>query len=354
MQTGTCSHLEMCPVDCELRDWTGWTYEKKYCSVETCPVDCEWNIEADYGGTLCTGESKASRGCFLKPCPIHCQWTDWSTWTDCSSSCGTGQQSRSRSIAVQPQFEGNVCEGFAADTRSCDDLPPCPIDCEWDEWADWGACSNSCGTGVSRRTRERKKYEKDGGHICWGTEDDEQVCTLNPCPVDCTMGAAQWIASGFPGANGLRAPAVVEVAPGPKDRNISEAAASAPMTAVGSLAKLGGIKSSTVKVDLTIPQAILLSMWRRRATGNVNVAYLIEVLESSEDAESIAQKISKQDIDTVTAEVRSQLELNGLNFTVRATSLSVTILWPPELQLCHGSNGGATRVYQHRVRVIHS
>jgi hypothetical protein len=30
------------------------------------------------------------------------------------------------------------------------------------------------------------------------------------------------------------------------------------------------------QVDLTIPQAILLSMWRRRAAGNVNVAYLIE------------------------------------------------------------------------------
>ena len=33
------------------------------------------------------------------------------------------------------------------------------------------------------------------------------------------------------------------------------------------------------QVDLTIPQAILLSMWRRRAAGNVNVAYLIEALE---------------------------------------------------------------------------
>ena len=30
----------------------------------------------------------------------------------------------------------------------------------WQEWADWGVCSASCGTGVSRRTRERKKYEK--------------------------------------------------------------------------------------------------------------------------------------------------------------------------------------------------
>lgn len=102
--------------------------------------------------------------------------------------------------------------------------------------------------------------------------------------------------------------------------------------AVSNLAKVSGITSSNVKVDLTIPQAILLSMWRRRAAGNVNVAYLIEVLESSESAESIAQKISKQDIDTVTGEVRLQLDAVGLNFTVRATSLSVTILPVNDLQ----------------------
>ena len=56
------------------------------------------------------GMPHAVSGCFLKPCPINCQWTDWSAWTDCSSSCGTGQQSRSRSVAVQPQFEGTLCE----------------------------------------------------------------------------------------------------------------------------------------------------------------------------------------------------------------------------------------------------
>ena len=30
------------------------------------------------------------------------------------------------------------------------------------------------------------------------------------------------------------------------------------------------------QVDITILQAILLALWRRRASGNVNVAYLIE------------------------------------------------------------------------------
>lgn len=186
-------NLKFCPIHCTWADWNDWADCSNSCGNGTSSRERHITLEADYGGSQCIGDSKASRGCFLKPCPVNCQWTEGTTWTDCSSSCGTGQQSRSRSIAVQPQFEGTVCEGFAADTKSCPDLPPCPIDCEWDEWAEWGACSATCGTGVSRRTRERKKYEKDGGHICWGTEDDEQVCTLNPCPVDCTMGDwTQW------------------------------------------------------------------------------------------------------------------------------------------------------------------
>ncbi|CAJ1341966.1 unnamed protein product [Effrenium voratum] len=99
-----------------------------------------------------------------------------------------GQQARTRAIAVQPQYQGDVCQGFASDTRSCENLPVCPTDCEWDVWTDWESCSATCGSGVSRRTRQRKKYEKDGGHVCWGTEDDEQVCTREACPVDCVMG----------------------------------------------------------------------------------------------------------------------------------------------------------------------
>lgn len=94
---------------------------------------------------------------------------------------------------MQPQNEGLLCEGFASDSKSCENLPPCPTDCEWDDWAEWEKCSTSCGNGVSRRTRERKKYEKDGGHVCYGTEDEEQVCTSSPCPVDCVMGDwSQW------------------------------------------------------------------------------------------------------------------------------------------------------------------
>lgn len=186
-------NLRFCPLHCGLADWSDWGSCSTSCGDGQEARERSVAVEADYGGIPCTGPTSASRGCFRAHCPVHCQWTDWTDWGECTSSCGSGQQARTRAVAVQPAYEGDICEGFASDSRPCESLPVCPTDCEWDVWTDWEACSVTCGTGVSRRTRARKKYEKDGGHVCWGTEDDEQVCSLDACPVDCLLGDwSQW------------------------------------------------------------------------------------------------------------------------------------------------------------------
>eukprot|EP00441_Pelagodinium_beii_P048005 CAMPEP_0197624826 /NCGR_PEP_ID=MMETSP1338-20131121/4350_1 /TAXON_ID=43686 ORGANISM="Pelagodinium beii, Strain RCC1491" /NCGR_SAMPLE_ID=MMETSP1338 /ASSEMBLY_ACC=CAM_ASM_000754 /LENGTH=1716 /DNA_ID=CAMNT_0043195061 /DNA_START=154 /DNA_END=5304 /DNA_ORIENTATION=+ len=186
-------NLRFCPVHCQMGDWTEWSTCTATCSNGTQQRDRTVIVEADYGGLACSGNTKASRSCFQPDCPIHCEWKDWTEWTTCSTSCGTGQSTRNRIIGVEPQFGGEGCSGNAAETKSCSDLPVCPTDCEWDNWNEWLGCSATCGTGVSKRTRVRKKYEKDGGHVCWGTEDDEQACTLDPCPIDCVLGDwSQW------------------------------------------------------------------------------------------------------------------------------------------------------------------
>lgn len=95
------------------------------------------------------------------------------------------------------------------------------------------------------------------------------------------------------------------------------------------LANLAGAESEDVKVDVTIPQAMLLSQVQKRIKGNVNVAYMIEVYKqdmSKGNASQVASRISTSDINTVTSEIRRQVSSSGQNFALRAVSLSVTIL----------------------------
>jgi deleted-in-malignant-brain-tumors protein 1 len=54
-------------------------------------------------------------------------FSDWSVWTACSVTCGSGQQSRNRTCSnPEPQNGGNVCEGDFGETQPCssDSCPP--------------------------------------------------------------------------------------------------------------------------------------------------------------------------------------------------------------------------------------
>ena len=72
----------------------------------------------------------------------------WSSFGQCAKSCGSGERMRLRTCVGGSA--GQVgCEGKEEDFGACN-THPCP---EWTNWADWGACSVSCGTGQSKRTR---------------------------------------------------------------------------------------------------------------------------------------------------------------------------------------------------------
>ena len=45
---------------------------------------------------------------------------EWSGWTDCSLSCGSGEQSRSR-VCTGPFYGGQDCDGNFQENRTCND-----------------------------------------------------------------------------------------------------------------------------------------------------------------------------------------------------------------------------------------
>ena len=61
-------------------------------------------------------------------------------------------------VVSEPEYGGVACDHEQSNLLSCREceIKKCPIHAEWDEWTDWGACSEFCGHGEKKRTRERK------------------------------------------------------------------------------------------------------------------------------------------------------------------------------------------------------
>ena len=56
------------------------------------------------------------------------------------------------------------------------------VDCEWSVYGNWNECSKTCGSGTQIRTREIKTQEENGGKQCAGDKTELQLCNEFPCP----------------------------------------------------------------------------------------------------------------------------------------------------------------------------
>jgi hypothetical protein len=129
-------------------------------------------------GKPCEGEAEESAFCNAQPCAVPCLWSEWLGWSNCTKPCGGGLQVRARVKLQEARFGGPNCTGNASEQQSCnDDL--CPVDCKWEDWGAWGACSKSCGKGTKLRARAQKS-EEAGGKKCDGKGEETQQCS-NPC-----------------------------------------------------------------------------------------------------------------------------------------------------------------------------
>jgi len=51
---------------------------------------------------------------------VHGNWALWSSWGDCTVTCGAGQRRRFRTCTnPRPRFSGRECVGLAQDTQLC-------------------------------------------------------------------------------------------------------------------------------------------------------------------------------------------------------------------------------------------
>ncbi|TWW80372.1 Semaphorin-5B [Takifugu flavidus] len=125
------------------------------------------------GGRNCQGPTIE-----VSNCSRNGGWTPWSSWGQCSTTCGTGFELRQRSCNnPSPRHGGRVCVGPSREERFCNDGMACPQPIFWSPWASWTKCSSECGGGIHSRVRTC-----ENGNSCPGCALEYKACNLEACP----------------------------------------------------------------------------------------------------------------------------------------------------------------------------
>eukprot|EP00794_Sanderia_malayensis_P009954 gene9954-10974_t len=182
-----------CPVsriDGEYSEWTSWTSCPNQCSTSggvkitrtrVCNSPPPMN-----GGAACKGPSTETVSSCFHICPINGGFGQWSLWTECTKTCGTGTQKRNRLCNdPEPMGVGSLnCTGAFRETRNCK-LANClnAVNGSWSAWSPWSHCSSSyCMRGEKSRTRLcNNPAPQNGGDICLGSAKKTIVCPSSNC-----------------------------------------------------------------------------------------------------------------------------------------------------------------------------
>lgn len=168
-ETKNCA-TQKCPA------WSEWS------QFNSCTASCGGGsqtktrecINGSPGQQGCIGDTTNTQSCNPQSCP---SWSVWSPFMICSQTCGSGVQSRVREcVSGNPGDVG--CMGDVNEERECN-TETCP---HWSEWTEFSDCSVTCGSGIQRRQRECM-FGEAGDEGCIGETDDTQVCNTSECPV---------------------------------------------------------------------------------------------------------------------------------------------------------------------------
>ncbi|XP_039507937.1 adhesion G protein-coupled receptor B1 isoform X7 [Pimephales promelas] len=176
--------MAACQMLCQwLEDCLTYSTSNRPCGIMQTPCQCWDQPPPDKETNGCYRD-----GVYLENCiPVEKEgtadtdtnggWSVWGNWAECSSECGGGVQTRSRTCQSPPE-EAYLCEGVLEEGRPCNSQscigyrqysskgkglspvkykgmqeamlvdPP-----SGEEWSAWSVCSATCGEGWQSRTR---------------------------------------------------------------------------------------------------------------------------------------------------------------------------------------------------------
>merc|ERR1712003_415515 len=177
---------------CKKPEWGPWTEYGK-CDAE-CGGGKQGRSRKCTIPDKCEGVDIEIQHCNKQPCP---EWKPWGEWGECSKKCGIeGMKRRSRTCTVDGKCDHL---GDATEAAPCN-RKPCP---KWKEWSYWSSCSMTCGSGEQIRNRECT--EKDA---CDGNAMEYRSCQKHECDkvVRCPKDMTYFDAKNFCASKGMKLP----------------------------------------------------------------------------------------------------------------------------------------------------
>ncbi|KAL8437124.1 hypothetical protein Efla_007095 [Eimeria flavescens] len=180
--------------------------------ADACPMTCGLCEECApgcalwfLGNTLCDAVCNNAAcqfdggDCWSADCVVG----PWAEWSACSVTCGgPGAQRRTREVKSRAKQGGSPCPKLEETRDGCNADVPCPNHCQVGPWEEWSACSQTCGPGISVRERTVLKEPDDEGQACPELHQ-ERRCFLASCAADCAVSEwSDWSPCGAPCGGG--------------------------------------------------------------------------------------------------------------------------------------------------------
>jgi len=153
-------------VQAEISPWKEWSACTKACGGGQTQRIRRIVTEPKGGGIPFSGPLEQTDGCNLDPClvngtaPIPCTWGDWSEWGACDKC--NGQRHRFRNIKTMPEFGGAPCLLHKTEeTERCARNCHGPLWCSWGDWSSYAECTKTCGKGTMKRERHLTLSESE-------------------------------------------------------------------------------------------------------------------------------------------------------------------------------------------------
>jgi len=173
-------NTQKCPVDCVAGPYSKWS---------TCDKPCGGGLQfrtrevvtANSGGGQRCKNMYDERGCNTHLCPQNCEVSPWMGFSRCSKSCGGGTQSRDRTI-ITPTARGGLPCPEISEVRDCNAVP-CEKECEtrvggFSENFGFGTCSDNMNNLLSVERSKCEKEKKD--FILKSATDGSGGCIAHP------------------------------------------------------------------------------------------------------------------------------------------------------------------------------